>query len=81
MTASTEAPTTLVFRADKDRETGEHKGWKVFGPADLMAPGRTALVTKKDGSTTEVKIGRVSKEFQVEGVWCAYGYLATEEGE
>lgn len=81
------APTTLSFRADKDRETGEQKldaagrpVWKVFGPAELLVAGQPATVTKKDGTTTQVLIGKVSKEFEIEGVWCAYGYIAEDEG-
>lgn len=73
------APTEVVFRADKDKETGVQKGWKVFGPAELILAGQPCTVTKKDGTTTDVVIGRVSKTFDVEGVECVYGYLAGGE--
>lgn len=74
------APQTLSFRADKDKDTGQPNGkWKVFGPVALLGQGGMVVVTKKDGSTTEVLVSRVSKSFDVEGVECAYGTLA--EGE
>lgn len=74
------APTTLSFRADKDKDTGQPNGkWKVFGPVELLGAGGVVVVTKKDGTTTEVLISKVSRSFDVEGVECAYGTLA--EGE
>lgn len=80
------APTTLSFRADKDKDGNAkldgngRQVWKVFGPSGLFPPAGhgIVLVTKKDGTDTEVKIARVSKTFVIEGVECAYGYLEAE---
>ena len=74
------APVVLSFRADKDKDTNEPNGkWKVFGPADQMVAGGMCLVVKKDGSTSEVMISKVSREFEIEGVPCAYGTIAEAE--
>lgn len=73
------APTTLGFRADKDKDGNPNGKWKVFGPVSLLGQGGAVVVTKKDGTTTEVIVSKVSRSFDVEGVECAYGTLA--EGE
>lgn len=73
------APSTLSFRADKDKEGKPTGKWKVFGPANLMAEGEVCLVTRKDGTHTEVVLSKVSRTFDVEGVPCAYGTIL--EGE
>ena len=56
--------------------TGE---WVAFGPIGRIGyAGDTIRIAKRDGSTTQRTIERVGKTFQVDGVDCAYGYLAAE---
>lgn len=60
---------TPTFRKTK---TGE---WVAFGPAHLIHTGEIQIA-KRDGATTSRTVERVGKTFQVNGVDCAYGYLA-----
>lgn len=75
-----DAPTTVGWRKDKDRETGEEKGWKLFGPSFLLNVGRVT-VTKRDGESQEMIVARVSREFEIAGVMCRYGWVATTDEE
>lgn len=47
--------------------------WVVFGPASEVIEGSTVTVGKRDGTTSQVKIERVSKRFQVNCVAHVYG--------
>lgn len=73
-------PTTVSWRADKNKDTGEQTGWKLFGPTDLLQVG-FVIVTKRDGSLQQVVVARVSKAFMVDGVECCYGWPAKNDEE
>jgi hypothetical protein len=64
------AENILTYRRSRDGN------WAVFGPASMMGEGRTVTVTKADGTTRKETIVHVSREFDVDGVPFAYGYLA-----
>jgi hypothetical protein len=49
--------------------------WVAYGPATLVHTG-TVEVLKRDGTTKTETIDRVGRSFQVDGIACAYGYLA-----
>lgn len=53
--------------------------WAIFGPADVVKPGATVTVEKKDGSTVDVEIARVGKLFEADGVPCVYGYRVAKK--
>jgi hypothetical protein len=53
--------------------------WAVYGPADVVKPGATVTVEKKDGTTVDVEIARTGKVFEVDGVQCVYGYRVAKE--
>jgi hypothetical protein len=47
--------------------------WVVFGPASEVLEGEWVAVSKKDGTSKRVKIGQVSRPFQVDGKAHVYG--------
>jgi hypothetical protein len=61
----------LTYRKTRDG------AWAVFGPqAECDGPG-PYTVTKKDGTTKQELVVRVSKPFDIEGVAHVYGFLDT----
>jgi hypothetical protein len=64
-----------VLRYRKSRDGS----WAVFGPASMMAKGKTVKVRKKNGTTKEELIAHVSRTFPVNGVPYAYGFIARPE--
>lgn len=58
-------------------KTGE---WVVCGPVDVVKPGATVTVHKRDGSTKDETIASVGKTFEVDGVQCCYGRLQRSSG-
>ena len=50
--------------------------WAVFGPIAELREG-PVVVTKKDGSTKQERVLKVSKSFDVNGVPHAYGFLVS----
>lgn len=67
MTAT--APAT--FRKTK---TGQ---WVAFGPITQLHTGNTTI-TKRDGTTKTVYIEKIGRTFDVDGIQCAYGYIAAD---
>lgn len=61
--------TPLTYRRTKAGE------WVAYGPAAAVRLGRVT-VAKKDGGTKTETVTRVGRPFRVDGVECAYGYLA-----
>lgn len=59
----------LRFRQTKKGE------WVAFGPISRLHTGPCA-VAKRDGSARTVTVERIGRAFAVDGVDCAYGYLA-----
>lgn len=47
--------------------------WRVFGPAAEVAEGSLVTVKKRDGTSSRVRIGSVSRSFDVDGVPHVYG--------
>jgi len=47
--------------------------WVVFGTMDEVTEGGWVSVSKKDGTSRRVKIGQVSKSFQIYGKAHVYG--------
>lgn len=59
---------TCIFRKTRGGR------WAVLGPADVVKPGATVSVEKKDGTTVDVEIADTGKPFDKDGVQCVYGY-------
>lgn len=65
--------TAATYRKTKQGE------WVVFAPAALLQPGGALTVHTKDGKAKLETITRVGREFTVDGVAMAYGYLAPRQ--
>lgn len=63
------ATATITYRKTKRGE------WVAFGPAALIAPGRSVIIVKKDGTTRMEAIESVGRTFDVDGVEMVYGYI------
>lgn len=65
---------TPTFRKTKQGQ------WVAFGPTTALRVG-SVTVAKRDGSTKTVQVEKVGKSFAVDGVECAYGYIADDEND
>jgi hypothetical protein len=74
MSISAEQARTPHYRKTSSGE------WVVCGPTSLVKAGTTVTVTKRDGTTKTEQIARVGKPFEIAGVQCCYGYIASDRG-
>ena len=63
------ADSPLQFRKTRDGK------WAAFGPRDCMGVGVNDVL-KRDGTVQTVTVERISKPCKVDGVICAYGFIA-----
>ncbi len=63
------ATSPVSYRKTKQGE------WVAFGPAMLVHTGDVEIA-KRDGNMKTETVERVGRTFQVDGIDCAYGYLA-----
>jgi hypothetical protein len=49
--------------------------WVVMGPVDAVDAGEDVTVTRKNGTTKNEFVLRVSKPFDVDGVEMVYGFI------
>ena len=75
MTTTTAKGSTMTTTTSPQYRRTQSGAWVVFGPAAQVRVG-TVVVHRKDGSTKTEKIESVGKIFSVDGVPCAYGYIA-----
>ena len=64
--------TTTAQPTFRKTKTGQ---WVAFGPVTNLRVGQVA-VSKRDGSTKTVVVEKLGRAFTVDGVQCAYGYIA-----
>lgn len=67
----TTATATATYRKTRQGE------WVAYGPADLVKPGASVVVTKKSGEAKTEHVATVGRSFTVDGVDMVYGYLDT----
>lgn len=65
---------TPTFRKTKQGQ------WVAFGPTTALRVG-TVQVAKRDGSTKTVIVEKIGRAFEIDGVECAYGYIADDTAE